>query len=436
VIQRLNRRAARRERPETRQRRGRRWLPLAALGALVTLVHLWLADGVLADRLGGAADGTVTRRIEVAFVRELQPRAPVAVVAPAPAPAPRPRVRPPARKASEPDADPPQTVPVPVPVSAPSAAPLPKLDPDPEVLAAAGPASASTPPPQLQASAPDAASSSAQEAVAAAEAASAPAVPSGVADAAAAPASSAPSAVAFEWPPSTRLSYTLSGNYRGPVEGQARVEWLRSGGRYQVHLDVSIGPSFAPLVARRMSSEGEVTEAGLRPRHYQEETRIALNTPRRVDIVLDDGRIRLPSGRELPRPAGVQDAASQFVQMTWMFTLQPALLEPGRSLELPLALPRRVEPWTYDVMARETLYTTMGEVQAVHVRPRRQARPGSDLTAEFWVAPTLQYLPVRIVIRQDADTYIDLLIDRLPQQAAAPAEAAATAPPVPGLTRR
>ena len=40
------------------------------------------------------------------------------------------------------------------------------------------------------------------------------------------------------------------------------------------------------------------------------------------------------------------------------------------------------------------------------------------------MAPTLQYLPVRIVIRQDAETYVDLLVDRLPQQAAGPAKAA------------
>ena len=35
----------------------------------------------------------------------------------------------------------------------------------------------------------------------------------------------------------------------------------------------------------------------------------------------------------------------------------------------------------------------------------------------MWVAPSLQYLPVRLLIRQDAQTYIDLLIERLPQQA-------------------
>ena len=31
----------------------------------------------------------------------------------------------------------------------------------------------------------------------------------------------------------------------------------------------------------------------------------------------------------------------------------------------------------------------------------------------MWLAPTLQYLPVRIVIRQDADTFVDLLLSSL-----------------------
>ena len=48
--------------------------------------------------------------------------------------------------------------------------------------------------------------------------------------------------------------------------------------------------------------------------------------------------------------------------------------------------------------------------------PRREARAG-DYTAEIWVAPSLQYLPVRILVRQDAETFIDLQIERLPEQA-------------------
>ena len=80
-------------------------------------------------------------------------------------------------------------------------------------------------------------------------------------------------------------------------------------------------------------------------------------------------------------------------------------------------MPRRVQTWTYDVLQEEILYTPFGAVPAFHVKPRREPTPGGDLTAEMWIAPSLRYLPVRIVVRQDAETYVDLLIERLPLQA-------------------
>jgi hypothetical protein len=346
------------------RQRGQR---LATLALGVTLMHLWLADGWLPSQLGSGAADMRPRRIEVAFVRTLAPAAP-------PATAP---VRP--RRAA----------------AAPAAA------------ASAAEPVAPEPAQQLEAVAP-----------------LPPAAidPMPVPDALASPVPAEPVAAsaspAFDWPPSTRLSYTLSGNYRGPVHGQASVEWLRAGTRYQVFMDLSVGPSFAPLMSRRVSSEGEITPDGLQPRRYDEETRVALREPRRLSVWLDAEQVRLANGSEWPRPAGVQDSASQFVQLTWLFTTQPQQLQPGNSVEFPLALPRRLEPWIYDVLEAETLDTPAGPVQAVHVKPRRLPRPGNELTAEIWVAPSLQYLPVRIVIRQDAETHIDLQIDRLPEQAA------------------
>jgi hypothetical protein len=87
------------------------------------------------------------------------------------------------------------------------------------------------------------------------------------------------------------------------------------------------------------------------------------------------------------------------------------------SIEIPLALPRRLQIWTYDVLGSETLATPAGAVPTLRVKPRREPKPGGDLSAEIWVAPSLQYLPVRILIRQDAETFVDLLVERLPQQA-------------------
>ena len=353
---------------------------VAGLGLLVLLTHLWLADHGLPARLGEGDADTAPRRLDVTFVRQLQQQSPPPALAPSPPLVKRMVAAAPALAASAASA----------------------LDSTPPAVVAALPEPADVPP-----------------ALAAVEPLQPPTASQLEAQAASGIVGELRPPVPFEWPPSTRLTYTLTGNYQGPVEGQAQVEWLRSGSRYQVHLNVSVGPAFAPLLSRRITSDGEITELGLVPSRYDEETKVVLRDPRRLTIWFDKDRVRLPGGSELPRPAGVQDSASQFVQMTWLFTTQPDWLQPGRQIEMPLALPRRLQMWQYEVLQTETLQTPAGAVQAVHVKPRLDARTGNDLAAEFWVAPSLQYLPVRIVIRQDANTFVDLLIDRLPQQAQA-----------------
>lgn len=402
--------------PEWRARSRRR--ALALLGLVVIVGHALLAQWWAAQLpvLGASSGERGVQRLKANFVAELRPAAPPPQ-APRPAPAPRRRAvaataataaasaasvpasmaeaaSPPAAAASLPeatdtarlDAPPAPAASSPEPVAAPAIEPP---EPDSRSVLAGPPLL----PPSAATATEDAASGAAPVAVA--------------------------EAPAFEWPRSTRLSYRLTGYFRGPVDGQASVEWLREGTRYQVHVEVSVGPSFAPLLSRRMSSDGDIGADGLSPRRYEEETRAALRTPRRLAVLFGEGFVRLPSGAELPRPAGVQDSASQFVQLTWLFTTQPQRLRTGESIPLMLALPRRIDTWVYDVLMQETLATGAGPVEAVHVRPRRPARPGGDLTAEMWVAPSLQYLPVRIVIRQDADTYVDLLLEQLPRQAAA-----------------
>ena len=392
----------------------RRWAAVV-LVAVVALVHLglmlWVED---LARLGAGAADTSPARIDVAFVRELAQAEPppVAPVAPRPAPA-----------------APAAAAPVPPAASAPLAGP------EPVQAAASSPAEVAAAS-EAAAQAADRAASAAQGepnasnalARASEPADSAPAPSTSVAAAAPAPgtpslpaaaAPSTPAAPAFDWPPSTRLSYNLVGDYRGPVQGKARVEWLRSGNRYQVHLDVRVGADFAPLLSRRMSSDGLLTEDGLKPQRYDEETRVLLREVRRQTILFEPERIVLPRGGVQPLVAGVQDTASQFVQLTWMFTLQPQLLRPGQTVEVPLALARRVDRWVYDVVGEEVLDLPVGPIKAWYLKPRLQSKTNSDLSVETWFAPSLQYLPVRIRIRQDEASFIDLMLERLPQQASA-----------------
>jgi hypothetical protein len=376
--------------PAPPARRSRRRLAAGLLLIGLTALHLGLADRLL-QAWPRAADSRPAR-LKVAFVRTLQPQAPSPVAA----------LARPAPKAAA------AALPAELPASAAAAPDLPPVPP------------AETPEPPEAPEAPEAPepTQSAPEPALAAASTPADPPPADVASTAGPPAASA-SAPAFEWPPSTRLRYVLTGHYRGPIDGSAQVQWLRQGTHYQVHLDVHIGPPFAAIIERQMSSDGSLGADGLRPRRYDERTHIAFREPRSLSLFFDADTVQLAGGGRVPRPPGVQDAVSQFVQLTWRFTLQPALLSEGQVIELPLVLPRRVETWVYDVRASETLWTPVGAIEAVHVQPRREPRPGGDLVAEMWFAPTLQYLPVRIKIRQDAQTWIDLLVDRLPEQAGA-----------------
>jgi hypothetical protein len=378
-------------------RRGR-WLLVLAAVLLLHAAVVWWLDEVLVG--SGVGQQPMPPRIEAAFVRTLAPTdpAPVAVAA-APA-APKPRR---ARRAA-------------AMLPAASAASAPEMAATaPVVAAAAEMPRVEEPPP----------------AVIATEATEPVATEPGAA-VASAPAASAPGVVAFEWPPSTRLTYTLVGNYRGEVHGNARVQWVRLGERYQVHLDVTVGPSFAPLMGRTMTSDGELGDGGLVPRRYDEATKLPFQSPRRVTMAFTPETVTLGNGSMRPAPPGVQDTASQFVHLTWLFTTQPQLLRVGNQVEVPLALPRRVDRWVYEVVAEERLATPVGALDTFHLKPRRiEERPRGELSAEVWFAPSLQYLPVRIRIRQDAETYIDLMMDAAPLQAA-PSESPPAATPAAG----
>src|SRR5262249_8078271 len=187
---------------------------------------------------------------------------------------------------------------------------------------------------------------------------------------AAASAASAPSNVAtFEWPGATRVSYILTGNYRGEVSGSAQVEWIRVNERYQVNLDLIVGPDFAPIIQRKMTSEGKLTPGGLVPERYGEDTQMVMRERRRMRVVFQPGAVVPANGERRERLAGVQDTASQFVQLTYMFSTQPELLRVGNIVSFPLALPRTMDAYAYEVVDDQRVITPFGALAAFHLKP-------------------------------------------------------------------
>ncbi|MBC7954308.1 MAG: DUF3108 domain-containing protein [Cytophagales bacterium] len=349
----------------------RRLLAGAGLVWVVSAGHVLMADLLARHASQFAQAQAMPPRMEVTYVREMTLAEPPARLAAAPT----------KRRVRTPIAAPAASVPTPLPPEVPVVAAVP-TELQPALLA------------EVQPPAP------------AASGATSSAVPSAV--------PSADTTPPFEWPVSTRMRYVLTGNFRGEVHGDAQVEWVRAGSRYQVHLDISVGL----LASRRMSSDGDITSEGLAPRRYDQETKLAFDDPHRTTVRFEGERILLANGQVLPRWPGVQDTVSQFVQLSWMFDSQPGRLRVGQTVEIPLAMPRNVSSWVYDVVEEETLYTPFGEVQAFHLKPRRAPRAGGDMTVDIWIAPQLRHMPVRFRIRPDTEAYFDLMLDRRPELAA------------------
>lgn len=226
------------------------------------------------------------------------------------------------------------------------------------------------------------------------------------------PSAAAPARAIDIWPPDTRLSYRVSGHFRGPIQGSAWVEWQHAEDhRYQVRLEVDIG-----LVGLAMTSQGLVTAQGLFPKAYEETTRTLMR--RRVrSVLLEDQSIRLMGGASVPRPQSVQDTASQFVELTHRFATGQSKLQAGESVGFSLARPGGVDAWTYDISDAQTLNTPiMGALTVHQLQPRRIDRPRGDIQVEIWFAPSLAYLPARIRIAQGDDNYLDLVIERVEQK--------------------
>ena len=276
-----------------------------------------------------------------------------------------------------------------------------------------------TEPPEVTAQAPDTPASAASPAVAndqttaaaVAEASAAPPAAEPVAAASAAPAASAPSAgdapFLASWPSDTRLTYKLGGNYRGELHGSARVLWQREGTRYHTAVEMSAGL----LASLSFTSQGDITEGGLRPEVYEENVR-----GRRRGVRLGED-VRLNNGDRIARPEAVQDTASQFVELGHRFSTGQVKLVPGAQVNFSMARPGGIDEWTYDVIGEETLHLPrLGPVPTLHLKPRPLSKPRGPISAEIWYAPSLQYLPVRIRITQGNDNYIDLMVDTIEQR--------------------
>jgi hypothetical protein len=174
-----------------------------------------------------------------------------------------------------------------------------------------------------------------------------------------------------------------------------------------------------------MTSQGTVTDEGLKPQIFEESI-----VGRLRGAHFEDEAITIGSGKRIPRaglPGGLgtgtfQDSASQFVELSWRFATGRATLAPGSTVTYWLGRPEGLYQYIYDISGPEPMeLPKFGTVNTWHLTPRPIPGLKPDaIYGEIWIAPSLQYLPVKIRMRNAQGVYLDLLVDTVEQSDAAP----------------
>ena len=201
-------------------------------------------------------------------------------------------------------------------------------------------------------------------------------------------------------PAPTRLNFEVSGQAkRFNYSARAFMQWSHDGSRYEARQEVS-----AFLVGTRaQTSVGQVSERGLLPTRFGDRAR----SEQAAHFDFSAGRVTFsantPSAAIAP---GAQDRLSVFIQLAALLAADPGRYPTGTEITLTTVSVRASDRWTFRVEGEETLDLPAGNTPTWKLQ--RLPRRDYDQKAELWLAPSLQYLPVRIRITQGNGDFADL----------------------------
>ncbi|RKT25875.1 uncharacterized protein DUF3108 [Paraburkholderia sp. RAU2J] len=290
----------------------------------------------------------------------------------------------------------PAAPPAPAPVPAHKAAANPPRE---HVLTALQPATQAAQPTaaasDVAASAPVAAASPNAHADAAAHAADTASAP------AAASAPQAAPGVKFSVPPSAELQYDAF--YNGVRNQPGTIHWTSNAQGYEMIVSVPL-PFVGPFV---YSSRGRIDAFGLAPDQYSEK-----RGHRAEDIAIFNrtdkkiGFTRTPA--TLALPDGAQDRFSMVMQLASLVRGDPSAYKPGVTRQFFVVDNDSGENWPVETIGDETIRTAEGYLDTRHFK-RLPRRDGDMRRIDVWLAPSLGWLPARIVQTEPNGTQFELV---------------------------
>lgn len=205
--------------------------------------------------------------------------------------------------------------------------------------------------------------------------------------------------VAFAIPGSMRLHYKVTAQARGlTLSGQGELVWHHDGDSYEVKLEIG-----APLLpTRTQRSTGRITAQGLAPLRFSDKAR----SEEAAHFERDQGKVSFSSNRpDAPLLAGAQDRLSVLLQLGAMIAGDPHKFPAGATIAIQTAGTRDAELWLFTVEHEEELHLPGGTVSALKLT--RNPRKEFDQKVELWLAPAMDYAPVRLRLTQPNADSVD-----------------------------
>ena len=205
--------------------------------------------------------------------------------------------------------------------------------------------------------------------------------------------------MAFRLPASVRLHYKVEAQSRQiPWQADGELRWRQDGRSYQADLEVR-----APFLPKRsQQSSGSITAQGLAPLRFSDKGR----NEEAAHFERDQGKVSFSNNRpDAALSAGAQDRLSVMLQLGAMIAAAPQKFPPSTSIAIQTASTRDAETWLFTVEGRETLQLPGGTLQALKLtrNPRREF----DQRVELWLAPSMDYVPVRLRLTQPNGDWFD-----------------------------
>jgi len=170
------------------------------------------------------------------------------------------------------------------------------------------------------------------------------------------------------------------------LTGTALLDWRQDGQQYEARLEAN-----ALVGSRVQRSTGRITAEGLAPAYFSDKGRGEQAT----HFDRANGRLVFSNNQpQAPLESGMQDRLSVLLQLSALVAGEPAKYPPGTRIAIPTASTREADTWIFEVEGEEDLALPGGAVHALKLQrlPRREY----DQKIELWLAPRMDYAPVRL----------------------------------------